>query len=252
MLRTVITKEPDRRISEIFKSNSDSAFHFFPYYKYTSLPINKNFIKNIHQGYFDWIIITSYKSWKLLIKQLDDNGMSIANKTKIAAFGPETARRISQSSRQEVDFTKNVKNSKYFASALAELLEEGVKIAYPASLAAGEQIEKIFSQKNMQIIRRNIYKPDSILDNNKIREMIYNFNPDAIVFLSAASAELFIEKCSKELLNKVENMKLFAIGTETASVLEKHKYRDIGIPDFPNIKDLSKMINDFAERFKRE
>ena len=62
MLRTVITKAPNRRISEIFKSNSDSAFHFFPYYKYTSLPVNKNFIKNIHQGYFEWIIITSYKS----------------------------------------------------------------------------------------------------------------------------------------------------------------------------------------------
>ena len=251
MLRTVITKAPDRRISEIFKSNSDSAFHFFPYYKYTSLPVNKNFIKNIHRGYFDWIVITSYKSWKLLIKQLDDNGMSIENKTKIAAFGPETARRISQSGRQ-VDFTENVKNSKHFVLTLAELLEEETKIAYPASSAAGEQIEQIFSQKNMQIIRRNIYKPDSILDNNKIREMIYNFNPDAIVFLSAASAELFIEKCSKELLSKVENMKLFAIGSETASVLEKHKYRDIGIPDFPNIKDLSKMINDFAERFKRE
>ena len=251
MLKTVITRAPNKRVEEIFKSNSDVEFHFFSYYKYESLPVDKNFIKNIDQGYFDWIIITSYKSWKLLIKQLDDNDMFIENKTKIAAFGPETARRISQSDRQ-VDFTENAKNSKHFASTLAELLEEEIKIAYPASSAAGEQIEQIFSQKNMQIIRRNIYKPDSILDNNKIREMIYNFNPDAIVFLSAASAELFIEKCSKELLNKVENMKLFAIGAETASVLEKHKYRDIGIPDFPNIKDLSKMINDFAERFKRE
>ena len=40
-------------------------------------------------------------------------------------------------------------------------------------------------------------------------------------------------------------MKLFAIGAETASVLKKHKYGDKGIPDYPNIKELSKMINDF-------
>ena len=104
----------------------------------------------------------------------------------------------------------------------------------------------------MQIIRRNIYKPDSILDNNKIKEMIYNFNPDAIVFLSAASAKLFMEKCSKESLNKIKNMKLFAIGVETASVLEKYKYKDIRIPDYPNINALSEKIYNFAERSNKE
>ena len=96
----------------------------------------------------DWIIITSYKSWELLIKQLDNSNMDIPKQTKIAAFGSETARRIVQSGR-EVNFTKNVKNSKYFASLLAELLEEDSKIAYPASSSAGGQIEEIFSQTNI-------------------------------------------------------------------------------------------------------
>ena len=251
MLKTVITRAPNERVREIFKSNSYVEFHFFPYYEYESLPINKNFIKNIHQGYFDWIIITSYRSWELLIKQLDNSNMNIPKQTKIAAFGLETARRIVQSGR-EVNFTKNVKNSKYFASLLAELLEEDSKIAYPASSTVRGQIEEIFSQTNMQIIRQNIYKPNSILDDNKIAEMIFDFNLDSIVFLSAASVKLFIEKCSKESLNKIKNMKLFAIGAETASMLEKYKYQDISTPDYPSIKGLSKIIYNFAEGFSRE
>ena len=159
--------------------------------------------------------------------------------------------RIIQSGGQ-VSFNKDVKNSRHFASLLAKLLEDKTKIAYPASSAAGEQIEKIFSQANMNIVRRNFYKPNSILNSNKIKEMIYSFNPNAIVFLSAASAKLFFKKCSEELLNKVKSMKLFAIGIETASVLEEYTCRDIGTPDSPNIKILSKMICDFSERYSKE
>ena len=121
MLKTVITREPSKRAEEIFKSNSDVEIHFFSYYKYESLPVDKSFIKNINQGYFDWIIITSYKSWRLLIKQLNNNNMDIANHTKIAAFGSGTAQRIAQSGRK-VDFTKNVKNARHFAKLLVESL----------------------------------------------------------------------------------------------------------------------------------
>ena len=251
MFKTVITKASSQRMKEIFKSNSNLDFHFFPYYKYESLPVNKNFINNIHQGYFDWIIITSYKSWELLTKQLNDNNIGIAKQTQIAAFGPETARRIIQSGG-EVNFSQDVKNSKDFASLLVEELADKTKIAYPASSASKGQIEKIFSQANMQIIRQNLYEPNSILNSNKLDEMIHSFNPNAIVFLSSASAELFIKKCSEELLDKIKNMKLFAIGTETASVLRAYAYTDIGTPDYPNIKILSEMIHDFAEGSNKE
>ena len=47
-------------------------------------------------------------------------------------------------------------------------------------------------------------------------------------------------------------MKLFAIGAETASMLEKYKYQDISTPDYPSIKDLSKIIYNFSEGFSRE
>ena len=135
---------------------------------------------------------------------------------------------------------------------MIESLGGDVKIVYLASLAAGEQVAKTFSQANMQIIRQNIYKPKSILDDNRIRKMIYSFNPDAIVFLSSASATLFTEKCSEELLSRVKNMQLFAIGIETASTLKKLNYKNIEVPDFPNLKSLSKEIYNFGERCNKE
>ena len=35
-------------------------------------------------------------------------------------------------------------------------------------------------------------------------------------------------------------------------MLEKHKYTDIGIPDYPNIKALSEMIYNFAKSSSKE
>ena len=82
--------------------------------------------------------------------------------------------------------------------------------------------------------------------------MIDDFNPDIIAFLSSASAKLFTEKCSEELLSRVKDMQLFAIGIETASTLKKLNYKSIETPDFPNLKSLSKEIYNFAERCNKE
>ena len=47
-------------------------------------------------------------------------------------------------------------------------------------------------------------------------------------------------------------MKLFAIGLETASALEKLKYKNIEIPEAPNLKALSEKIYNFSETYNRE
>ena len=104
----------------------------------------------------------------------------------------------------------------------------------------------MFLDANIKISRQNIYKPVSILNTHKIKKMIYNSNPDSIVFLSASSARSFIDNCSGEQLDKVRNMKLFAIGPKTASALENYSQKAISIPEHPNINALSKIVYDFA------
>ena len=75
MFKTIITREPDKRICKIFKSNSQIDFNFFSYYEYKKLPLNKKFITDIHNGYFNWIIFTSYRSWEFLNQQIKHNVM---------------------------------------------------------------------------------------------------------------------------------------------------------------------------------
>ena len=250
MFKTIITRAPDKRICKIFKSNSQMKFKFFSYYKYEKLPLDKKFIVDIHNGYFDWIIFTSYRSWVFFNTYIKDDIINIPYKTKIAVFGPESALQVIDSGGR-VDFMQKAKNASEFATKLVRLLDNSVKIAYPTSLVADRYMEDIFSEANIEIIRQNIYIPNSLLDANKIKEMIYNSDPDSIVFLSAGSAKSFMNNCSETLLKKIRNIKLFAIGPKTVAVLEEFTNSDISMPVSPDIKILSKMIYDFAANFKR-
>ena len=250
MFKTIITRSSNERMHQIFQSNSKLKFDFFPYYNYEILPVNQNFVRNINEECYSWIIYTSYKSWKFINKQLKDNQMNIPVKTKVGVFGPETALRVIESGGR-VDFMEKAKNASEFATKLVSKLDYSDKIAYPCSFVADSHIEEVFIDANIKISRQNIYKPVSILNTHKIKEMIYNSNPDSIVFLSAGSAKSFMENCSEEQLDKVKNMKLFAIGPKTASALENYAYKDISIPALPDINTLSKMVYDFADNYKQ-
>ena len=117
MFKAIITRYPNERMNQIFKSNSKLKFDFFPYYNYEILPTNQNFIKDVHDEYFNWIIYTSYKSWKFFSKQLIDNKMNIPVNTKIGVFGPETALRVIKSGGR-VDFMEKANNASGFATKL--------------------------------------------------------------------------------------------------------------------------------------
>ena len=249
MYKTIITRASNKRICKIFKSNSQIEFNFFSYYEYKELQLNKNFITNIHNGYFNWIIFTSYRSWEFLNKQIKDNGMNIPKRTKIAVFGLSSSFRVIEYGGR-VDFMEKSKNASEFSTKLLQLLDSNTKIVYLSSFAANRNVEKIFSEANIKIIRQNIYIPNSILNANKIKEMMYKLNPNSIVFLSAESVRSFMNSCSEELLNKVKNMNFFAIGRQTAFALEEYIDKDILIPDYPDITMMSKMIYDCAENYQ--
>ena len=72
-MRTIIAKEPDKRIVEIFQSNLDIEFAFLPVFKYTTLPIESKWLKNLKNGYFNWIIFTSFRSWQILMDKIAES-----------------------------------------------------------------------------------------------------------------------------------------------------------------------------------
>ena len=71
--------------------------------------------------------------------------------------------------------------------------------------------------------------------------------PDSMVFFSSKSVKVFMDNCSDEILNKIERMKLFALGKPTCNSLQKYSIRRIIKPKYPNIYMLSDLIYKVAE-----
>ena len=244
-MRTIIAKEQDKRTIEIFQSNLDIKFAFLPVFKYTTLPIESKWLENFKNGYFNWIIFTSFRSWQILMGQIAESIVSIPNQTKIAVFGPASVAQIKQC-RGRVDFTTHAHNAFDFGLKFVDQLSPIEKIAYPASLESSTQIEKSLSINDICVFRENIYKPECIIEHEKISEIMDNFNPDSMVFFSCKSVKSFMDKCSVDILNEIGKMQLFALGNPTSKVLREYSINKIIKPKYPDIYMLSDLINEIS------
>ena len=225
-MRTIIVQEPNKRIVDIFQSNSDILFTFFPVFRFKELSVQKKWLDKLKNGYFNWIIFTSFRSWKILINQILSRAGCIPNQTKIAVFGPASVEQIKQSGGR-VDFTVHAHNSAEFGLKFINKISAKQKIAYPASFSADTHLEKCLSTNDMQVYRENIYKPLCIIDSEKINEIMVNFKPDSLVFFSSKSVKLFMANSTTDILDQVKNMQLFALGNPTSNTLENYSEKSI-------------------------
>ena len=240
-MRMIIAKEPDKRIVDIFQSNLNIEFTFLPIFSYQELSIETEWLDNLKSGYFNWIIFTSFRSWQILINQISAETGCIPDQTKIAVFGPASVEQIKQSGGR-VDFTVHAHNAAEFGLKYIDQLSPKQKIAYPANFAADTQLEKCLSTNDMQIYRKNIYKPVCIIDSKKINEVMVDFKPDSMVFFSSKSVKSFMDNCSDHILKNISGMQLFALGTPTSRVLENYSAKRIIKPEYPDIYILSDLI----------
>ena len=244
-MRTIIAKEADKRIVDIFQSNPDIEFTFFPIFRYQELSIQTKWLDNLKSGYFHWIVFTSFRSWKILIKKISEDKGYIPDQTKIAVFGPASVKQIKQSGGR-VDFTAHAHDASEFGLKFINQLHTKQKIAYPASLASSTQIEKSLSINDICVYRENIYKPKCIIEPKKISEIMDNFNPDSMVFFSSKSVQSFMDNCSADILNEIGKMQLFALGNPTSKVLREYSINKIIKPKYPDIYMLSDLIYEIS------
>jgi len=240
-MRTIIAQEPNKRIVDIFQSNPDILFTFLPVFKYQELSIQRKWLDKLKNGYFNWIIFTSFRSWQILINQILSEIGGIPDQTKIAVFGPASVEQIKQSGGR-VDFTVHAHNAAEFGLKFINKISVKQKIAYPASFSADTHLEKCLSTNDMQVYRENIYKPLCIIDSEKINEIMVDFKPDSMVFFSSKSVKSFMDNCSADILNNIGGMQLFALGTPTSKILGNYSTQRIIKPKYPDIYTLSDLI----------
>ena len=250
-MRTIIAKEPDTRIVDIFQSNSNIEFTFLPVFRYQELSIQTKWIDNLKSGYFNWIIFTSFRSWQIIKNQISAETGCIPDQTKIAVFGPASVEQIKQSGGR-VDYTVHAHNAAEFGLKFFNHLSPKEKIAYPASFAADTQLEKCLSKNDMRIYRKNIYAPMCIIDSEKINGIMVDFKPDSMVFFSSKSVKSFMDNCSIDILNQITNMQLFALGNPTSRVLENYSVKKIIKPQYPDIYMLAELIYETAQKEEKK
>ena len=245
-MRTILAKEPDKRIVDIFQSNSNIEFTFLPIFRYQELYIQSEWLDNLKNGYFNWIIFTSLRSWQILMNQIASEKGYMPDQTKIAVFGPASVEQIKEFDGR-IDFTVTANNAVEFGLKFINKLSPKQKIAYPANFAASTQLEKCLSINDIRVYRKNIYKPQSIIYSEKINEIMVDFNPDSMVFFSSKSVKSFMDQCSTDILEKIKSMQLFALGNPTAKVLRDFSANKIRKPKYPDIYMLSDLINEASE-----
>ena len=245
-MRTIIAQEPNKRIVDIFQSNSDILFTFFPVFRFKELSVQRKWLDKLKSGYFNWIIFTSLRSWQILINHILSGTGCIPDQTKIAVFGPASVEQIKQSGGR-VDFTVHAHNAAEFGLKFINHLSPKQKIAYPASFSADTHLETCLSANDMQVYRKNIYKPLCIIDSEKINETMVDFKPDSIVFFSSKSVKSFMDNCSDHILNNILEMQLFALGAPTSRVLGNYSEKKIIKPEYPDIYTLSDLIYKASE-----
>ena len=245
-MRTIVAKEPDKRIKDIFKSNINIDYTFLPIFRYTKLPINSKWLNNLQNGFFNWIVFTSFRSWKILMQIIVKEIGSIPDKTNIAVFGSASVKQIKQS-KERVDFTVQAQNATEFGFKFLNQLNRNENICYPASFASSIEIEKCLSRKNIKVYRENIYKPICTIDSSIINNIMSNIKPDSMVFFSAKSVKSFMDNCSTDILERISRMQLFALGDPTAKVLRNYSINKIIKPKYPDIYMLSDLIYEISK-----
>jgi uroporphyrinogen-III synthase len=245
-MRTILAKEPDKRIVDIFQSNSNIEFTFLPIFRYQELYMQSKWLNNLKNGYFNWIIFTSFRSWQILMNQIASEKGYMPDQTKIAVFGPASVEQIKEFDGR-IDFTVTANNAVEFGLKFINKLSPKQKIAYPANFAASTQLEKCLSINDIRVYRKNIYKPQSIIYSEKINEIMVDFNPDSMVFFSSKSVKTFMDNCSTDILNYIAGMQLFALGNPTSKALENYSEKRIINPKYPNIHTLSDLIYEASE-----
>ena len=250
-MRTIVVKEPDKRIKAIFQSNKSIEYTFLPIYRYSKLPINNEWINNMQNGFFHWIVFTSFRSWKIFMQIIVKEIGSIPEKTKIAVFGLASVSQIKQSN-ERVDFTEKAQNSTEFGLKFLNQLNGNENIFYPASFASSAEIELCLSKKDIKVYRKNIYKPICIINASKINRIMSNIKPDSMIFFSAKSVKSFMGKCSADILERISTMQLFSLGEPTANALKNYSINKIIKPKYPDIYKLLNLINKASNSKKKK
>ena len=192
-----------------------------------------DFLHDVSEFQPDYSVFMSSKAVKLLFDVAKTSGkyqqlqLAIAN-TMVMAVGPKTKQAL-ENEGIKVSFVPTKFSSVGVGEQFTKLNAEGKKVIVPRSGASTEFLAKLLEKIGLIVKENHLYDVQAFSDHtqwNQFKEAFSQNKVDGIVFTSASSVRGFFEIMSddfdqKELLKKLQQTQIVAIGPFTADELKK-------------------------------
>jgi len=191
------------------------------------------FLESINEYDPDYSVFMSSKAVKLLfdtarnISKYDQLQLGIAN-TIVVAVGPKTKAAL-ESENIRVSYIPKRYSSVGVGEVFTRLNPEGKKVVVPRSGASTPFLAQLLEKIGLNVKEIHLYDVCAFRDTsrwNEFRSLFSKDMVDGIVFTSASSVNAFFEIMLKDndkkiLLQKLQKIKLVAIGPFTVDALKK-------------------------------
>ena len=188
------------------------------------------FLKDVDEFQPDYSVFMSSKAVKLLFdvakntEKYQKLQLAIAN-TMVMAVGPKTKQALEDEGIR-VSFMPSKFSSVGVGEQFTKLNAEGKKVIVPRSGASTEFLAKLLEKIGLIVKENHLYDVQAFSDHTQwksFKELFSQNKIDGIVFTSASSVRGFFEIMSdqKDLIKKLEQTQIVAIGPFTAEELKK-------------------------------
>jgi len=189
-----------------------------------------DFLNDVKEFQPDYSVFMSSKAVKLLFDVAKNTDkyqklqLAIAN-TMVMAVGPKTKQAL-EDEGIKVSFVPSKFSSVGVGEQFTKLNAEGKKVIVPRSGASTEFLAKLLQKIGLVVKENHLYDVQAFSDHtqwNSFKELFSQNKIDGIVFTSASSVRGFFEIMSdqKDLVKKLEQTQIVAIGPFTAEELKK-------------------------------
>lgn len=197
------------------------------------------FLESIQTYDPDYSVFMSSKAVKLLfdtakkINKLEQLQLAVAN-TMVMSVGPKTTLAL-ENEGIKVNYQPTTYSSVGVGEEFTKIHAVGRKVIVPRSGASTPFLKELLNKIGIDVLEIHLYDVCAFRDTsqwNEFRELFSQGKVDGIVFTSASSVRGFFEIMTKDLeesnlVNKLEEIQVVAIGPFTADELKKFNVKNI-------------------------
>jgi uroporphyrinogen III methyltransferase/synthase len=180
---------------------------------------------------FDWIVFTSVNGVEAFVERLKHRGLdlrSVPRRTKLAAIGPATAKRVEEAGLR-VDVTPEEYRAEALIVALAKDSLRGERVLIPRAKVAREILPEKLRETGAEVVVPPAYEAvPSEEGREPMKELLEKGEVDCVTFTASSTVENFVRSFGEEgaearrLLSKTT---VACIGPITAKTARDHDIR---------------------------